>query len=129
MSSPATDQLFVREIEARAARLAEDEFIEFSFAGTPAAGHFCCVACGRGVTSVGLLPPCPDCGSRLWEDSMTSPFAASEPSPIPVDAYEQWLEEDLDSTAHLLAGVSLALALGVILWTLLAVATTFAVMH
>ena len=37
MISPPTDHLLVREIEARAARLAEDEFVEFSFAGAPPA--------------------------------------------------------------------------------------------
>jgi hypothetical protein len=76
MISPPTDHLLVREIEARAARLAEDEFVEFSFAGAPAVGHFACVVCGRNVTCVGLLPPCSDCGSRLWEDPGTSPFVA-----------------------------------------------------
>jgi len=76
LSSPPTDHLLVREIEARAARLAEDEFVEFSFAGAPAVGHFACVVCGRNVTCVGLLPPCSDCGSRLWEDPGTSPFVA-----------------------------------------------------
>jgi len=76
MSSLQTDHLLVREIEARAARLADDEFVAFSFAGTPAVGHFAFVVCGRSVTCVGLLPPCKDCGSRLWEDPGTSPFVA-----------------------------------------------------
>jgi hypothetical protein len=56
LSSPPTDHLLVREIEARAARLAGDEFVEFSFAGAPAVGHFSCVVCGRNLTCVGLLP-------------------------------------------------------------------------
>ena len=60
MSSLQTDHLLVREIEARAARLADDEFVEFSFAGTPAVGHFACVVCGRNLTCVGMLPPCSD---------------------------------------------------------------------
>jgi hypothetical protein len=76
VSSPPTDHLLVREIEARTARLADHEFVEFSFAGAPAVGHFACVVCGRNVTCVGLLPPCSDCGSRLWEDPGTSPFVA-----------------------------------------------------
>jgi hypothetical protein len=120
VSSLLTDDLFVREVEARAARLAEDEFVQFTFAGTPAAGHFCCVACGRDVTCVGLLPPCPECGSRLWEDAHTSPFARGEASPAPVPAYERWLEEDLDGTARTVSGITLALVLGSTLWALLA---------
>jgi len=76
MASPPTDHLLVREMEARAAKLADAEFVEFSLAGAPAVGHFACVVCGRTVTCVGLLPPCKECGSRLWEDPRTSPFVA-----------------------------------------------------
>ena len=127
--SSVTDHLLVREIEARAARLEADEFVEFSYAGAPAAGHFCCVACGHAVTCVGLLPPCPGCGSRLWEDAATSPFAVSEPVPVPRDAYARWLDDDLDETAHALTGIWLAVSLGVIVWAFLAMAAAYVVTH
>jgi hypothetical protein len=125
--STATDQLLFREIEARASRLAEDEFVEFAYAGTPAVGHLCCVACGHGVTCVGLLPPCPDCGSRLWENAATSPFAVSEPVLVPRESYEGWAEEDLDDAGRALRGFWLAVQLGLVVWALLG--TILAVMY
>jgi hypothetical protein len=130
MSSKMVDHLFARELDARAARLAEDDFVEFFYAGLPAVGHFCCVACGRSVTSVGLLPPCPACGTRLWENAVTSPFATSDPSPQEA-AYEQWVEEDLESAARALSAIWLGVPLGLMLWALLAtmLAIAWAMIH
>ena len=57
------------------AALDGDGLSVFVDAGTEAAGEYHCADCGYGVTVRRLLPVCPMCRGRSWEDSATSPFA------------------------------------------------------
>jgi predicted RNA-binding Zn-ribbon protein involved in translation (DUF1610 family) len=56
-------------------RVEQTEFVEFVRAGEKAVGDFECVACGHSTVHRGPLPPCPQCGSTLWERSAWTPFA------------------------------------------------------
>ncbi|HYK06571.1 MAG TPA: hypothetical protein VEW11_02265 [Gaiellaceae bacterium] len=47
----------------------------FLEAGSRASGEYHCADCGYGVTVRQLLPVCPMCRGRSWEDAATSPFA------------------------------------------------------
>jgi hypothetical protein len=49
----------------------------FLTAGSRALGEFRCVQCGYGVIVRRLLPECPMCRGRSWEDPSTSPYAPS----------------------------------------------------
>jgi len=50
----------------------------FHRAGTPADGEYHCAACGYGVSVRSVLPVCPMCRGREWEDPATSPFGRSQ---------------------------------------------------
>jgi hypothetical protein len=52
-----------------------DDYVEFWPAGTRAKGEFRCVGCSYGVTIYHVLPRCPNCGEKLWEQTAWSPFA------------------------------------------------------
>jgi hypothetical protein len=47
----------------------DDEFVQFSEAGTQAAGTYRCSACGYGVTVRAALPTCPMCAGSTWEQA------------------------------------------------------------
>jgi hypothetical protein len=96
-----------------------EDFIEFHQAGSPAVGHYVCVACGTAVTIVGRLPSCRGCGGLLWESPETSPFAG-RPTTAAL-AEEAWQEENVESAARLVRGVRYALAGGVFFWLVMAV--------
>lgn len=49
----------------------------FRVAGSPAFGEFRCAQCGYGVTVRQMLPVCPMCRGRSWEDPATSPYVRS----------------------------------------------------
>jgi len=53
----------------------QSEFVEFVRTGEKALGDFECVACGHSALHRGELPPCPACGSKLWERSSWTPFS------------------------------------------------------
>lgn len=57
-------------------RAAPEEYVEFVRAGGRATGEFECTACGKRYLATHYLPPCSDCGERLWERSSWSPFGA-----------------------------------------------------
>ena len=56
------------------AALDDDGVPGFVNAGTRAVGEYHCADCGYGVTVRRLLPVCPMCRGRSWEDAATSPF-------------------------------------------------------
>ena len=43
-------------------------------AGTEASGEFRCSGCGYGVVVRTLLPACPMCRGRVWEEPAANPF-------------------------------------------------------
>jgi rubrerythrin len=47
--------------------LDDSGFAEFSVTGTAVAGEFSCSDCGYGAVILRALPPCPMCGSTVWE--------------------------------------------------------------
>jgi rubrerythrin len=49
----------------------------FLGAESEASGEYYCADCGYGVTIRRILPVCPMCRGRSWEDAATSPFARS----------------------------------------------------
>lgn len=49
----------------------------FRAAGSRAHGEFRCAECGYGVVVRALLPVCPMCRGRSWEDPATSPYGRS----------------------------------------------------
>jgi rubrerythrin len=67
------------QIEPRRAEgaLARDGVPVFLGAGSDASGEYHCADCGYGITVKRLLPVCPMCRGRSWEDAVTSPFARS----------------------------------------------------
>ena len=46
-------------------------FVDLAVAGTDAAGEFGCADCGYGAVVHHALPPCPMCGSTVWESRAT----------------------------------------------------------
>ena len=46
-------------------------------AGSGALGEFRCAQCGYGVIVRRVLPECPMCRGRSWEDPATSPYTPS----------------------------------------------------
>ena len=50
----------------------------FLTAGSRALGEFRCAQCGYGVIVRRMLPECPMCRGRSWEDPVTSPYAPSK---------------------------------------------------
>jgi hypothetical protein len=95
-----------------------DDFVEFWHAGAAVRGLFSCVACGRSVVSARVLPPCPSCDGRLWEDAGTSPFGNATEANVTV--FEDWSPADAEDRARLLRGVALALVVGPACWLMLA---------
>ncbi|HZT84599.1 MAG TPA: hypothetical protein VE984_04155 [Gaiellaceae bacterium] len=61
------DESAKRPTPASTATLDEAGFVDFSDAGTPAAGEFRCTDCGYGAVVQRTLPPCPMCGGTVWE--------------------------------------------------------------
>ena len=55
------------------------DYVEFWQAGTEAQGQFRCADCGYGVSVRAMLPACPMCGGRAWEESLTSAFSRTFP--------------------------------------------------
>ncbi len=57
-------------------RVADDvgEFIAFHTSGARIIGELRCSDCGYGIVSRGLLPTCPICRGRTWEESPWRPF-------------------------------------------------------
>ena len=49
----------------------------FLAAGSQALGEFRCAECGYGVVVRRVLPECPMCRGRSWEDPATSPYRLS----------------------------------------------------
>jgi hypothetical protein len=98
------------------AELPEEDYVEFWRAGAVARGVFCCIECGRTVTSVHRLPLCPGCFGQLWEEASTSPFGGGEHSSTPASRYDAWREEDRDGAARVVSSAFLALAAGPLLW-------------
>ena len=99
-----------------------DEYVKFWSAGSTARGLFSCVTCGQTVVSDHQLPPCPSCQGGLWEKPYSSPFSQTGTTlATRLSAYEDWNADDLDSSAGLVRGVSLALLIGPLFWLLLAV--------
>jgi rubrerythrin len=47
--------------------LDDSGFAEFSLTGTAVSGEFRCSDCGYGAVIRRALPPCPMCGSTVWE--------------------------------------------------------------
>ena len=45
------------------------DYVDFRAAGALAAGEFRCAECGYGAIVHHELPPCPMCGSAVWERS------------------------------------------------------------
>jgi hypothetical protein len=62
---------------AEGAALERDGVPVFLGAGSDASGEYHCTDCGYGVSVKSLLPVCPMCRGRSWEDAATSPFARS----------------------------------------------------
>jgi rubrerythrin len=62
---------------AEGAVLAKDGVPVFLRAESQASGEYHCADCGYGVTVRRILPVCPMCRGRSWEDAATSPFARS----------------------------------------------------
>jgi hypothetical protein len=85
-----------------------EDYVEFWRAGASAKGWFCCVDCGVGLASAHRLPPCGNCGGRLWERTETSPFGLPPPGSS--------LEADLHSAAGGFRSAFLAFVLGFVLW-------------
>lgn len=46
----------------------------FLAAGSAAEGEFHCADCGYGISVRALLPECPMCRGRAWEEPATSPY-------------------------------------------------------
>jgi hypothetical protein len=46
----------------------------FLAAGAPGRGEYRCAACGYGVMIRTVLPQCPMCRGRIWDEAGTSPF-------------------------------------------------------
>lgn len=46
-------------------------------AGTRAGGEYHCPGCGYGITVTRMLPECPMCRGREWEEAATSPYGLS----------------------------------------------------
>lgn len=46
-------------------------------AGARAAGEYRCAECGYGVTVRAVLPECPMCRGREWEEAATSSYGRS----------------------------------------------------
>ena len=62
------------------ATLDRDGAPDFFRTGSEANGEYYCAECGYGVTIFAVLPLCPMCGGRAWEQSNWSPFSrAHEP--------------------------------------------------
>ena len=55
-----------------------DGFVEFLSSGQRATGEYHCAECGYGVTIFAVLPLCPMCGGRAWEQSTWSPFSRAQ---------------------------------------------------
>ena len=110
MSSLRVD--YERAAPSGAALGPADEYVEFWQAGAVARGLFCCVACGWRLVSAHVLPSCPSCDGRLWEELATSPFATG----ANVAAYEDWAREDLEETGRFLRGAVYALVVGPAIW-------------
>ena len=49
----------------------------FLAAGSRALGEFRCAECGYGVVVRQVLPECPMCRGRSWEEPATSPYGRS----------------------------------------------------
>jgi rubrerythrin len=49
----------------------------FFSAGSAGFGEFRCTECGYGIVARRLLPACPMCRGRSWEDPLTSPVGRS----------------------------------------------------
>ena len=62
---------------AEGAALDRDGAPDFFRTGSEANGEYHCAECGYGVSVRLLLPVCPMCRGRSWEDAATSPFARS----------------------------------------------------
>ena len=60
---------------AEGAALGSDGAPDFLRAGSEVSGEYYCAECGYGVSVRLLLPVCPMCRGRSWEDAATSPFA------------------------------------------------------
>ena len=54
-----------------------DGLPSFFTAGSAALGEFRCADCGYGIVVRRLLPACPMCRGRSWEDPLTSPHGRS----------------------------------------------------
>jgi hypothetical protein len=50
--------------------LDDSGFAEFSVTGTAVSGEFRCSDCGYGAVVRRALPPCPMCGSTVWESRL-----------------------------------------------------------
>jgi rubrerythrin len=48
-------------------KLDDSGFLEFLAAGAQVAGEYRCADCGYGAVVHTTLPPCPMCGSTVWE--------------------------------------------------------------
>ncbi len=59
----------------------EDESRAELVTGAKAKGEFRCSDCGYGVTVYRELPPCPMCGSDVWEQLGWSPMTRAGDSP------------------------------------------------
>lgn len=62
---------------ARKAGAREFERVE---AGARGAGEYRCVACGYGIVTFSLVPPCPMCHGADWAATRWSPFTTHEES-------------------------------------------------
>ena len=57
-------------------------YVEFFATGTAVAGAFRCAECGYGVAVRSVLPICPMCGGRTWEESPRGTYARSSTRPF-----------------------------------------------
>jgi hypothetical protein len=61
-------------VESGLPHVASDEFVAFSESGAHATGEFHCSECGHVVTVSHVLPRCPTCDGKSWEQSEWHPF-------------------------------------------------------
>jgi rubrerythrin len=54
------------------------DFVHFHAAGQPATGAFRCSDCGYGVAVSTVLPQCPMCAGRAWEEELRRMFGLAE---------------------------------------------------
>ncbi len=65
----------IEEAGGRAVGALEVRYDDSLVAGVQAVGEFRCAGCGYGVIVHRELPPCPMCGSTVWEESAWRPFS------------------------------------------------------